>query len=142
MVDASPREVIERLESTHRRLRDALANTPASHFDQDHPRRRLIDEWSLGLHYEELTRRADRRVAGRAFKRIFFAPLNRLPLPQAGNLPRRIKIRARIRIRNLSDIDRARSNPVAMPCEAMNWSWPSPARPAPKESTSFRSVSR
>ena len=52
MSDASPREVIERLESTHRRLRDALADTPASYFDQDHPRRRLIDEWSF-LHYEE-----------------------------------------------------------------------------------------
>ena len=52
MADASSREVIERLETTHRRLRDALANTPASHFNQDHPRRRLIDEWSL-LHYEE-----------------------------------------------------------------------------------------
>ncbi len=52
MNDASPREVIERLESTHRRLRDVLANTPASHFDQDHPRRRLIDEWAF-LHYEE-----------------------------------------------------------------------------------------
>ena len=52
MNDASPREVIERLESTHRRLRDVLANTPASYFDQDHPRRRLIDEWAF-FHYEE-----------------------------------------------------------------------------------------
>ena len=52
MADASAREVIERLESTHRKLRDALANTPASYFDMDHPRRRLIDEWSF-LHYEE-----------------------------------------------------------------------------------------
>ena len=49
---ASPREIVERLESTHRRLRDALANTPPSHFDQDHPRRHLIDEWTL-FHYEE-----------------------------------------------------------------------------------------
>ena len=52
MSGAQPRRVIERLESTHRRLRDTLANTPASHFNQDHPRRRLIDEWSF-LHYEE-----------------------------------------------------------------------------------------
>ena len=52
MSDAPPRRVIERLESTHRRLRDALANTPVSHFNQDHPRRRLVDEWSF-LHYEE-----------------------------------------------------------------------------------------
>ena len=52
MSGASPREVMERLESTHRRLRDALANTPANHFDRDHPRRHLIDEWAL-LHYEE-----------------------------------------------------------------------------------------
>ena len=52
MNDASPREVVERLESTHRKLRDALANTPASYFVQDHPRRRLIDEWAF-LHYEE-----------------------------------------------------------------------------------------
>ncbi len=52
MGDASPREVIERLEATHRRLRDVLAATPASHFLQEHPRRHLIDEWSM-LHYEE-----------------------------------------------------------------------------------------
>ena len=52
MADASPREVVERLEATHRRLRDILATTPASHFVQEHPRRRLIDEWSM-LHYEE-----------------------------------------------------------------------------------------
>ena len=52
MNDALPREVVERLESTHRKLRDALANTPASYFVQDHPRRRLIDEWAF-LHYEE-----------------------------------------------------------------------------------------
>ena len=52
MEEASPREVIERLEAVHRRLRDVLAATPASHFTQDHPRRYLIDEWSM-LHYEE-----------------------------------------------------------------------------------------
>ncbi len=52
MIDAPPREVIERLESTHRKLRDALAETPSNHFDLDHPRRRLIDEWAF-LHYEE-----------------------------------------------------------------------------------------
>ncbi len=54
MQDASPREVMERLESTHRKLRDALAATPASYFHIDHPRRRLIDEWAF-LHYEEHT---------------------------------------------------------------------------------------
>ena len=52
MNDASPREVVEHLEATHRKLRDALANTAADHFDQDHPRRHLIDEWAF-LHYEE-----------------------------------------------------------------------------------------
>ena len=52
MLGRSPRQIIERLESTHRRLRDALANAPTSHFRQDHPRRRLIDEWTF-LHYEE-----------------------------------------------------------------------------------------
>ncbi len=52
MNGASPRHVIERLESTHRKLRDRLANTPSSYFDLDHPRRRLIDEWAF-LHYEE-----------------------------------------------------------------------------------------
>ena len=52
MIDAPPRQVIERLESTHRKLRDTLAETPPNHFDLDHPRRRLIDEWAF-LHYEE-----------------------------------------------------------------------------------------
>ena len=70
MADASPREVIERLETTHRRLRDALANTPAGHFNQDHPRRRLIDEWSL-LHYEE---HAAQIAAWRAERLLSSAP--------------------------------------------------------------------
>lgn len=52
MAGASPRQVVERLEDTHRKLRDALAEMPASFFHQDHPRRYLIDEWSM-LHYEE-----------------------------------------------------------------------------------------
>ena len=52
MAGATPREVMERLESTHRELRDILSDLPSSHFDQHHPRRHLIDEWAL-LHYEE-----------------------------------------------------------------------------------------
>ncbi len=52
MSGASAREVVEYVEAHHRLFRDALANTAASHFDPDHPRRRLIDEWAF-LHYEE-----------------------------------------------------------------------------------------
>ena len=52
MKGATPRRVVERLESTHRRLRDTLANTHPSYFGLTHPRRHLIDQWAYH-HYEE-----------------------------------------------------------------------------------------
>ena len=54
MGQMSSREVLERSESVHRRLRDALEKTPAEWFDSGHPNRRSVDEWAY-LHYEEHT---------------------------------------------------------------------------------------
>ncbi len=54
MGDTSPRQAIEKLEATHRLLRDALTNAPDGYFQTSHAMRRPIDEWSL-FHYEEHT---------------------------------------------------------------------------------------
>ena len=88
MSDAPPRRVIERLESTHRRLRDALANTPSQPF-QPRPskttaNRRVVIPTLRG------TRRADCCLAGNAFKQ--HPGLDRRPLTQAGHLARRVEV--------------------------------------------------
>ena len=61
MADASSREVIERLETTHRRLRDALANAPTQSFPsrppQTSPNRRVV------IAALRRARRPNRRVA-------------------------------------------------------------------------------
>ena len=83
---ASPREIVERLESTHRRLRDALANTPPSHFDQDHPPtppHRRVDPLPL-----RRTCGPDWRVARRSVEPD--VALNWPPLAKARHLARRV----------------------------------------------------
>ncbi len=52
MESMDSRAILERFESVHRRLRDALEWAPAKQFETGHEMRKLIDEWAY-LHYEE-----------------------------------------------------------------------------------------